>query len=165
MLFLQYGNTKEGVLGACAVVFLSESSYSWSVSFPLLKSLCESLFVTLLISFLLPLSDNTMWVPYPCLCALNRMCVCVCAHTHVRVVLYAVQRCAMAADEWGIFFSIKMYNVHSWLRYLGMDFFLSSLLNSTPLWNFSNAASYTHLSMVLGMHYILWKTSHNDIGP
>lgn len=35
-----------------------------------LKSLSESLFVTLLASFSLPLSDNTMWVLYPCLCAL-----------------------------------------------------------------------------------------------
>lgn len=61
---------KGGGACSCAVVCLFEGSHSSRLSFPLLKSLSESLFVTLLTSFPLPLSDNTMWVLYPCLCAL-----------------------------------------------------------------------------------------------
>lgn len=126
MLSLQYGSKKEGVLGACAVVFFSESSYSWSVSFPLLESLCESLFVTLLISFLLPLSDNIMWVLYPCLCALNWMCVCM--HTHMRA---KVQRCAMAAEEWGIFFLYQKETPTVWCTFL-TKLFRNGLLSLFP---------------------------------
>lgn len=53
-----------------AVVCLFEGFHSSRLSWILLKRLSESLFVTLLTSFPLPLSDNTMRVLYPCLCAL-----------------------------------------------------------------------------------------------
>lgn len=98
-------------------------------------------------------------------CIVMNMCMCVCkCFMWSRCVHCQLKNEAYFLSQKGTQ-TVKCTST-SWLRHLGtaFSFSRSSLLNS--IMKFLHCSFiYTHLSMVLRLHYILWKTSRNDIGP